>query len=75
MSEYHWVTKRGWLLFAAMGFIWGIPYFLIRVAVKQLEPPVIVFFRTVLAASVLLVVANRAGATAFAFEHGLAASA
>jgi len=56
------VTKRGWLLFAAMGFIWGIPYFLIRVAVKQLEPPFIVFFRTVLAASVLLVVANRAGA-------------
>src|SRR6478672_2786534 len=45
-----------------MGFIWGIPYFLIRVAVKQLEPPVIVFCRTVLAASVLLVVANRAGA-------------
>ena len=56
------MTKRGWLLFAAMGFIWGIPYFLIRVAVKQLEPPVIVFCRTVLAASVLLVVANRAGA-------------
>jgi len=56
------VTKRGWVLFAAMGFIWGIPYFLIRVAVKQLEPPVIVLGRTMLAAAVLLVLAKRAGA-------------
>ena len=56
------MTKRGWVLFAAMAFIWGIPYFLIRVAVKQLEPPVVVFGRTSLAAAVLLVLASRAGA-------------
>jgi drug/metabolite transporter (DMT)-like permease len=62
VSEYQWVTKRGWVLFAAMGFIWGIPYFFIRVAVKELEPPVIVFCRTSLAAAILLVLARRAGA-------------
>jgi drug/metabolite transporter (DMT)-like permease len=56
------VTKRGWVLFAAMAVIWGIPYFLIRVAVKQLDPPVVVFGRTVLAAAVLLVLAGRKGA-------------
>jgi drug/metabolite transporter (DMT)-like permease len=56
------VTKRGWVLFAAMAMIWGIPYFLIRVAVKQLEPAVVVFGRTSLAAVVLLVVARRSGA-------------
>jgi drug/metabolite transporter (DMT)-like permease len=56
------VTKRGWVLFSAMAFIWGIPYFLIRVAVKQLDPAVIVFGRSSLAAAVLLVLANRAGA-------------
>jgi drug/metabolite transporter (DMT)-like permease len=56
------VTKRGWVLFTAMAGIWGIPYFLIRVAVKQLEPPVVVFGRTSLAAIVLLVLAGRTGA-------------
>lgn len=56
------MTKRGWLLFSAMAVIWGVPYFLIRVAVKQLEPPVVVFGRTSLAAIVLLVLAGRSGA-------------
>ena len=45
-----------------MAFIWGIPYFLIRVAVKQLDPAVVVFGRTSLAAAVLLVLAHRSGA-------------
>ena len=56
------VTKRGWVLFAAMAVIWGVPYFLIRVAVKELDPAVVVFGRTVLAAAVLLVLAGRTGA-------------
>ena len=56
------MTKRGWLLFSVMAFIWGIPYFLIRVAVKQLDPAVVVFGRTSLATAVLLVLAHRSGA-------------
>ena len=56
------MTRRGWVLFAAMGVIWGIPYFMIRVAVKELEPAVVVFGRTSLAAAVLVIVAARAGA-------------
>ena len=56
------MTKRGWLLFAAMGAIWGLPYLFIKVAVKHLEPPVIVFGRTSLAAIVLVVIAARSGA-------------
>ncbi len=55
------MTKRGWLLFGAMAVIWGIPYFLIRVAVKELQPPVVVFGRTTLAAIVLLTMAARTG--------------
>jgi drug/metabolite transporter (DMT)-like permease len=62
LSEDLSVTKRGWILFSAMAFIWGIPYFLIRVAVKQLEPSVVVFGRTALAALVLLTLAARSGA-------------
>jgi drug/metabolite transporter (DMT)-like permease len=62
MVEDRPVTKRAWVLFAAMAVIWGIPYFLIRVAVKQLEPAVVVFGRTSMAAAVLLVLAGRTGA-------------
>ena len=56
------MTKRGWVLFSAMAVIWGVPYFLIRVAVKELDPAVVVFGRTSLAAAVLLVLARRSGA-------------
>ena len=47
------MTRRGWALFGAMSAIWGIPYLLIKVAVEDLEPPVVVFGRTSLAAVVL----------------------
>jgi hypothetical protein len=40
------MTRRGALLFAAMCVIWGIPYLLIRVAVRELAPVTLVFFRT-----------------------------
>ena len=63
------MSKRGWLLFAAMAVIWGVPYFFIRVAVKQLEPPVVVFGRTSLAAIVLVLLARRAGAIRPALQH------
>ena len=45
-----------------MGAIWGVPYLLIKVAVEDLEPPVVVFGRTSIAAVVLVVLAVRAGA-------------
>src|ERR1022692_124549 len=48
------MSKRGWLLFLAMAVIWGIPYLLIRVAVRQLDPGVLVFGRTLPAALMLL---------------------
>ena len=51
------MTRRGWLLFAAMGLIWGIPYLLIKVAVGELSPVTLVFFRTTLGALILLPVA------------------
>jgi drug/metabolite transporter (DMT)-like permease len=48
------VTRRGLLLFAAMCVIWGIPYLLIRVAVGELSPAVLVFLRTGAAALILM---------------------
>jgi drug/metabolite transporter (DMT)-like permease len=47
------MSRRGWTLFLAMAVIWGIPYLLIRVAVRQLDPGVMVLLRTA-PASVLL---------------------
>jgi drug/metabolite transporter (DMT)-like permease len=55
------MTRRGWILFAAMSVIWGMPYLLIKVAVEHVAPPVVVFGRTSLAALPLLVLAAHAG--------------
>ena len=55
------MTRRGWLLFAAMCVIWGIPYLLIRVAVRELTPVTLVCARTGLAALLLLPVAALRG--------------
>lgn len=51
------MTRKGWLLFAVMSVVWGIPYFFIKIAVRELDPAVVVFFRVGIAALVLLPVA------------------
>ncbi len=48
------MSRRGWLLFIAMGVIWGIPYLLIKVAVSDLHPAVLVLFRTFIGALLLV---------------------
>ena len=48
------MSRRGWALFSMMAVIWGIPYLLIRVAVRQLDPGVLVLGRTLPAALLLL---------------------
>jgi drug/metabolite transporter (DMT)-like permease len=55
------VSRRGWLLFAAMGVIWGIPYLLIKVAVGALSPVSLVFLRTAAASLLLLPLALTRG--------------
>jgi drug/metabolite transporter (DMT)-like permease len=40
------MSRRGALLFAAMCVIWGVPYLMIRVAVRELAPVTLVFLRT-----------------------------
>jgi drug/metabolite transporter (DMT)-like permease len=51
------MTTRGWLLFAAMGVIWGIPYLLIKVAVAEIEPATLVLARTAIGTVLLLPIA------------------
>ena len=40
------MSRRGALLFAAMCVIWGIPYLLIKVAVDEMSPSMLVLGRT-----------------------------
>lgn len=55
------MTRRSWALFAAMCVIWGIPYLLIRVAVRDVAPGTLVFFRTALGGLILLPLVLRHG--------------
>jgi drug/metabolite transporter (DMT)-like permease len=56
------MSWRGWGAFAALGIIWGVPYFFIKVSVQELSPVVVAFGRVTLGASILLPIAWRRGA-------------
>ncbi len=56
------MTRRGWLLFTTLCVLWGIPYLLIKVAVRDLTPATLVFLRTAIGTLLLLPVALRRGA-------------
>ncbi|MGD0882665.1 MAG: DMT family transporter [Acidimicrobiales bacterium] len=51
------MSRRGWILFLVMSVIWGCPYLLIRIAVREVSPATLIFLRTAPASLVLLPVA------------------
>jgi drug/metabolite transporter (DMT)-like permease len=55
------MSARAWVLFAVVSFVWGMPYFFIKIAVGEVDPTVIVFVRTTLAALVMVPLAARKG--------------
>jgi drug/metabolite transporter (DMT)-like permease len=56
------MSRRAWFAFAAMSVIWGIPYLLIRIAVRDgMTPVALAWSRIALAAVVLLALSWRAG--------------
>jgi drug/metabolite transporter (DMT)-like permease len=69
------MTRRGWLLFISMSVIWGIPYLFIKIAVRELDPTVVVFARVGIAAAVLLPVAVQRGVLRQLREHWLVVAA
>ena len=56
------MSWRAWAAFAALGIIWGIPYFFIKLAVQELSPFVVAWGRITLAALILLPIAWHRGA-------------
>lgn len=63
------MSRRGWVLFSAMAVIWGIPYLLIRIAVRQLDPGVLVLGRTLPAAAVLVPLVIARGHFSILWQH------
>ena len=55
------MTRRGWLLFALMSVIWGIPYLFIKIALEGVSAPFLVLSRTAIGAAILLPIAWRRG--------------
>ncbi|WP_250008552.1 DMT family transporter [Actinoplanes sp. M2I2] len=48
------MNRRAWFLFLVVSVLWGIPYFLIKIAIEDLSPLLVVFGRVAIAAIVLL---------------------
>lgn len=67
-SRDAWMSKRGWILFLALGLLWGMPYLLIRIAVAEIDPLVVAGSRTLLGALLLLPFALRENSLAAAFR-------
>lgn len=55
-------TRTGWILFATMAVLWGMPYLFIKEAVASYSPAAVVAGRVLIGGLVLLPFAVRAGA-------------
>jgi len=66
------LSWRAGLAFAALGIIWGLPYFFIRLAVEELSPFVVAWGRVTLAALILVPLAWQRGALRSLRAHTLA---
>jgi len=53
------MTRKSWIQFGIVGFLWGIPYLLMKVAVADIPPPLIVAGRTLIGAAILIPIALR----------------
>jgi drug/metabolite transporter (DMT)-like permease len=53
----------------ALGIIWGLPYFFIKIALQEVSPSILAFSRVVLAAAILLPIAWRRGALPSLANH------
>lgn len=69
MREDGHVTRRGLILFLVLGVAWGIPYALIKIAVTELSPEMIVLSRAAIGALILIPVAAGRGELRAVLAH------
>jgi drug/metabolite transporter (DMT)-like permease len=55
------MSRRGWSLFILCGFLWGVPYLFIRIAVRDFSPSSIVFARVAIGSLILIPISLRHG--------------
>ncbi|WP_328476550.1 DMT family transporter [Actinoplanes sp. NBC_00393] len=55
------MNRLAWLLFVMVSVLWGIPYFLIKIAIEDLSPLLVVAGRVAIAAAVLIPIALMRG--------------
>jgi drug/metabolite transporter (DMT)-like permease len=55
------VNRLAWLLFVLCSVLWGVPYFLIKIAIVDLSPVFVVAGRAAIAAAVLIPIAAARG--------------
>jgi drug/metabolite transporter (DMT)-like permease len=55
------MSWRAWLVFAALGLVWGLPYLFIKLAVAEISPAGVAWGRIALAAAILLPIAWKRG--------------
>jgi drug/metabolite transporter (DMT)-like permease len=53
------LSKTGWSRFAIVGFIWGVPYLFLKIAVEEISPAVVVLGRVSIGAAILLPIAMK----------------
>ncbi|HWR16828.1 MAG TPA: DMT family transporter [Terriglobales bacterium] len=53
------MSRRAWALFVLLSLVWGVPYWLIKVAVAEISVPFLVFARSAVGAAVLFPIALR----------------
>ncbi|MFM1789229.1 MAG: hypothetical protein RLZZ12_578 [Actinomycetota bacterium] len=63
------MSRKGWILFALVGLLWGVPYLFIKVAVEELSIPMIVFTRLMIGAALLVPLALREGSFKGALKY------
>jgi drug/metabolite transporter (DMT)-like permease len=63
------VTRRGIILFLILGIAWGVPYVLIKIAVTELSPEMIVLSRSAIAAVILIPLALARGEVRSVLSH------
>jgi drug/metabolite transporter (DMT)-like permease len=66
------VNWRGWTVFVALGIVWGLPYFFIKLALQDVSPFFLAFSRVVLAALILIPIAWHRGALRSLGNHKMA---
>jgi drug/metabolite transporter (DMT)-like permease len=69
MNEPAAMSLRSWMAFAALGIIWGLPYFFIKLALQGLSPAGVACARVLVATLILMPIAWRRGALRAVMDH------